>query len=233
MGLRDAVAFVFAETVPLGVIATGTIVRGQPHATSDLDICVLHDATFRRRVQQVFHGVPTEVFINPPHLVRSYFREEHQEGRRITAHMLATGVVIYDADPVVEQLRSEAGDWLTRVSVMSPEQAVRARYAAATRLEDGADVAATDGPTATMLLTQAVIAMLEFWFRVHGEPIPRSKEILATIEARDPALGRLAISFFSATTAADRLAAAEMVADRTIGTRGFFPWDSGQEPVAP
>jgi hypothetical protein len=230
-GLREAVAFVFAETIPLGIIATGTIVRGQSHASSDLDIVVFHDAPFRRRIQRYFNGVPTEILVNPPEKVRSYFVEEHREGRLITAHMVATGVVVYEADPVVEELRAESRDWLARPITVLPEQMVRERYIAATRLEDGADVSATDGPTAAMFLTQAVIAMLEFSLRARGERLPRSKELLATIAAHDPDLGRLAASFFTAITPAQRLGAAETIGDRTIGVRGFFEWDSGPEPV--
>jgi hypothetical protein len=224
---------VFAETVPLGIIASGTIIRGHPHASSDLDILVLHDASFRRRVQRYFNGVPTEILINPPHKVRSYFVEEHRDGRLITTHMVASGVVVYDADPVVEELRAESRDWLARAITVSPEQLVRERYIAATRLEDGADVSATDGPTATMFLTQAVIGMLEFSLRARGEPLPRGKELLATIAAEDPDLARIAVAFFSAVTPAARLAAAETIGDRTIGARGFFEWDSGPEPVTP
>jgi hypothetical protein len=231
--LREAVEFIFGATTPLGIIATGTIIRGNAHATSDLDIYVLHDATFRRRIQRFFRGVPTEIFINPPHTVRSYFAEEHEDGRRLTAHMLATGFVVYDAELVVEQLRTEAGNWLARPTIVSPEQIVRARYAAATRLEDGADVTATDGPTAAMLLTQAVIAMLELWLQTQGEALPRAKEFLAVVAARDAEMGRLATAFFSAVTPAERLATAHAIGDRTIGARGFFPWDSGADPVAP
>ncbi len=88
--LRDATAFVFDETEPAGIIATGTIIRGAPHASSDLDVYVIHDAPCRRRVQRYFRGVPAEIFINPPHAIRGYFVAEHRDARLITAHMLAT-----------------------------------------------------------------------------------------------------------------------------------------------
>ncbi len=136
-------------------------------------------------------------------------------------------MVVYAVNPVVEELRAEARDWLDRPIRLSADDVVRARYAAATHLEDGADVSATDGPTAAMLLTEAVVAMLEHMVRSRGERLPRRKELLATIAVRDPAVGSLANAFFSACTAAERLAAAEAIADRTIGARGFFPWDSG------
>src|SRR5262252_3559240 len=94
--LRQAVAFVLVETDPVGIVATGTVIRGEAHPASDIDLYVLHDAPYRRRVQRFFAGVPTEIFINPAQAVRSYFRDEHRTGRRITAHMLATGFVVLD-----------------------------------------------------------------------------------------------------------------------------------------
>ena len=229
--LRDATRFVFEETDPLGVIATGTIIRGEAHASSDLDIYVIHAAPFRRRIQQFFVGVPAEIFINPPHAVRSYFAEEHEDGRPLTAHMLATGFTVYSCAPVVEELRAEARDWLRRPSVMSDAETIRARYGIATRLEDGTDVVEVDGMTATMLLGQAVASMLEFFCRSRTGQIPRSKQLLAIASAQDAEVGRLAADFFRAGTPGDRARLAEALADRTIGARGFFPWDSGPDPI--
>ena len=39
-----------------------------------------------------------------------------------------------------------------------------------------------------------------------------------------------AAAFFTAATPSERVTAANALADRTIGTRGFFEWDSGPEP---
>ena len=229
--LREAVAFILREVDAVGIIATGTIVRGTPHESSDLDLFVIHDAPYRRRIQRFFRGIPTEIFINPAGTVRRYFAEECRDGRPITAHMLATGTVVLNASPVVAELRDEAAAWLATVSPSSPEAVVRARYAAATRFEDGADVAAADPDTATMLMTQAVSAMLEHFCRVNDGRVPRAKELLATIAARDSELGRLAHAFFSATSVADRLTTGRSIADRTVDACGFFEWDSGPEAV--
>src|ERR1043166_5447369 len=117
--LRRAVEFVLAETVPFGIIATGTIIRGEAHPASDIDLYVLHDAPYRRRVQRFFNGVPTEIFINLPHLVRSYFRSDHLSGRRPTPHMLSSGFVVLNRDPVIQQLRAESRDWLARPDALS------------------------------------------------------------------------------------------------------------------
>ncbi len=231
--LREAVRFVFAEVDPAGIIATGTIIRGEHHASSDLDIHVIHEGAFRRRVQRLFNDVPAEIFINPPQAIREYFAEEHADGRPLTAHMLSTGAVVYSAAPVVEELRREAHEWLQRPSMLSERDAVRARYGIASWLEDGADVVETDGRTATMFLYQAVTLMLQHFCRTRNGRVPRSKELLATVEGHDAAVAALAKAFFDAETPIERLRAAESLADRTIGARGFFPWDSGVEPFPP
>lgn len=231
--LREAVAFVLAEVEPTGIVATGTIVRGIPHASSDLDLYVVHDVPVRRRVQRYFgDGVPAEIFINPPAAIRRYFASEHEEGRPITAHMLATGFVVLARGGELAALREEAGGWLARPGMPSAAAVVRARYDAACRFEDALDVAAADPATATMLLGRAVVAMLEGWCHVRTGAIPRGKDLLAGVAALDPAIGERARAVFADGPFPARLAAALAVADATIGTRGFFEWDSGPEPAA-
>lgn len=230
--LREAVAFALAEVDASGIVATGTIVRGAPLASSDLDVYVLHELPVRRRVQRYFgEGVPTEIFINPPQAVRAYFAEEHAAGRPITAHMLATGHVILARGGGLAALRREAGMWLARPSYPSAAAALRARYDAATRFEDAMDVADLDPESATMLLAGAVVSMLETWCRVQTGAVPRGKDLLTRVSEIEPALGALARAVFADRPLSERRAAALAVADATVGARGFFEWDSGPEPA--
>ena len=48
--------------------------------------------------------------------------------------------------------------------------------------------------------------MLNLFCRTHDSRRPRAKELIATV-------------------------AAHAVAERTIGVRGFFEWDAGEDPV--
>lgn len=230
--LRAAVAFALDEVDAVGVVATGTIVRGTPDASSDLDLYVVHEAPVRRRVQRYFgDGVPTEILVNPPAAVRTYFIEEHARGRPVTAHMLATGHVVLARGPVVPELRSEAAAWLARPSRPGEAATTWARYAAATRLEDATDVAERDPATAAMLRMEAVVAMLQLRCRATTGSVPRGKDLLARVAALDPELGALARRVFAPASAAVAHAAAAEIADRTIGVRGFFEWDSGFGPL--
>ena len=52
---------------------------------------VIHAQPQRQRLQRRFHGVPAEIFVNPPHTIRGYFENEHRDGRPCTVHMFVTG----------------------------------------------------------------------------------------------------------------------------------------------
>jgi predicted nucleotidyltransferase len=229
--LREATAFVFERFDPIGIIATGTIIRGTAHATSDLDVCVIHRASFRQRVQRYFGDVPAEILVNPPGKIREYFASEFQEGRRIMSHMIATGIVIWAGDPEVSSLQKEAAEWLGRPGELTEEQRIRGRYHGANLLEDGLDVVETDPPTASLFFARAVTSMLELHCHARTGAIPRGKDLLRTMTELDAHLGSIARQFFTATSVGEQRAHAEHLADATIGVRGFFEWDSGPEPL--
>ena len=229
--LREAVAFVFDRFDPVGVVATGTIVRGTPHPASDLDLCVIHLAPFRQRIQRYFSAVPAEIFVNPPDTIRTYFQQEHESARSIFAHMLATGTIVWASDSVTEALCREAKAWLARSDGIAETWLTRSRYAAATQMEDAFDVIESDPVAARMLLSRAVTAMIELECRKRTGRIPRGKDLISVLAAADEDLGRLAAEFFSEGSLNEQSQAAGSMADRILMTRGFFEWDSGPEGV--
>jgi predicted nucleotidyltransferase len=135
-GGREAVQFILKRFDVLGIVAAGTIVRGSPAATSDLDIYVIQRPPFRQRVQKFFNGIPTEIFVNPPAMIEKYFIEERAARRPLTAHMLATGFVVLELDPVIGQLRQRAAEVLADSPADNPENFTMARYLAAALYED-------------------------------------------------------------------------------------------------
>src|SRR5687767_14131026 len=108
--LREAVDYILARYDVLGLFVAGTIVSGTPDANSDLDMFVIHGRRERQRVQKRLHGVPTEIFVNPPETIRHYFAD--QAMRPSTAHMLANALVLLDRHPITEELVAEAHSWL-------------------------------------------------------------------------------------------------------------------------
>jgi predicted nucleotidyltransferase len=230
--LHEAVAHILGRYTPVGVIAAGSILRGTPNISSDLDIYVLHLAPFRQRLQKFFNGVPAEIFVNPPAAVEGYFTSEAAASRPITAHMLVDGFVVLDQHPVVEQLRQRAREMLATPPNLTPAQHTWKRYLASNLLEDAVDIAERDPQTAQIFLGQAVFAMLQYHFEAKGNFIPRTKELLSLLDSLDPSLAVLAREFFSSGDFPTRLRTAEQIADLTLQVRGFFEWESEPEQIS-
>lgn len=99
-----------------GVLVCGSYVSGKPSKRSDIDVCVLlrKAAGWRARGNERRGGYLFEYFVNPAARVRRYFKEEHANGEKCTAHMYATGLVMGDKDGEVAKLRREASRWLKK-----------------------------------------------------------------------------------------------------------------------
>jgi hypothetical protein len=227
--LREAVAFILDSFKPVGIIASGTIIRGHPDPTSDLDLWVIHFEPVRQRIQKFFNAVPAEIFVNPPWVIQSYFTQDQASARPISAHMIATGFVVLATDPVVEELRQKAAWLLTQPPDLTPEALEQARYKAATWLEDAADIAARDPIASHMLLSQAVMEILRFAFMKANRFIPRDKDLLTEISLLDAPSAAKARKFFATSDSKERIRLATEIADQILGVRGFFEWSSQPE----
>ncbi len=231
--LEEAVAYVRKRYEPWGILAAGTIVGGNPDLHSDIDLYVLHDASFRQRVQRRFNGVPVEIFVNPESAVRGYIEAEAMEGQPITAHMLVTGVPLLGSDDArFETLRRLCRESLEAPPGWSEAQLVQARYGAATLVEDALDKREADPETAMRILGKAMDAVVSYWFKRRGEYQPRNKDVLAAIGDKDPEFGRLCCVFWGDGSSSERWDAALAVADRILATRGFIEWESEREPAS-
>jgi hypothetical protein len=229
--LREAVQFVLSQVAPAGLIAAGSILRGKPDKSSDLDIYVIHQGDWRQRMQKWFNGVPCEIFINPPAAIESYFDEEQAGARPMTAHMLGTGFVLLNADPIVDLLIQRARNKLAQPPLSNNLRLMMARYNAAMQFEDAMDVAGRDISTANMILCKSVSSALEYFFLARSRMMPRDKDLLAELAAIEPKTAAMAQQFFSSGQWEERVATAGMLMDRIIGARGFFEWESARETV--
>ncbi len=229
--LRAAVDDVLAHYEPFAIVAAGSVLRGQGGPTSDIDLYVLHDAPFRQRLQRRYHGVPFEIFINPPQQVRRYFEEEHAAARPITAHILTTGVVILDRDPVLDLLRQEAAQWLAKSPAPDADALRWRRYLIADALDNACDLIEFDPACASLILHHAVSNLVDYAFLVRGQHLPRQKALLAALAALDAQAGTLTRGFYATVDAAERLTLAVQLAQHLTGEVSFFEWDSAPAPV--
>jgi predicted nucleotidyltransferase len=220
--------YVRATYAPIGIVVAGSIVRGEAGPSSDLDVFVIHDHPWRLREQRRFAGVPAELFVNPAAQVRRYFANEHRDGRPCTAHMFATGEPIEPVAPVIAELVAEARDWLTRPLEITAEQDAQRRYAGVDVLDDARDIIAIDPVAASLLLADAVRAIIGYAFWKQRKFQPRRKDAVAALAALDPEAAAL-VRRWASTSGPDALAVVETLARRVLGADTFFEWASARE----
>lgn len=231
--LREAVDFIASRFPTLTALAAcGTIVGGVPDRSSDLDLYVIHAEPWRQRLQRFFSGVPAEIFVNPGYAAVGYLAPESDDGRPLTAHMLATGFPVFDPEGVLDRLREQARRVLD-AGPTPPHERVEPRYLIASLYEDATDVVESDPRMARLFAHRAVWEVLQQAFRRAGRFIPRQKEILSRLAELDPELGRLAVSFVDEPNHARAVETAGLIVERVAGVRGFFEWESAPEAVEP
>jgi hypothetical protein len=229
--IAQLLTYVRTTYAPRGVVVAGSIVRGEAGPTSDFDVIVIHDEPWRLREQRRFHGVPAELFVNPPAQIRRYFANEHDRGRPSTAHMLATGTAIAPVDPTIDQLVREARDWLARPLALRPAQLDAMRYAAVDTLDDASDLIDGDPPAARLLLAEAVRQIIEYRFWREHRFQPRRKAAITALTALDPDAATL-VRRWTTDDGRNALATVQALARHVLGVDSFFAWSSERDPVA-
>lgn len=215
------------------LIVGGTILRGEGHATSDLDIVLIHGKYWRQRAQYWANGVPVELFVNPVSALRAAMRSEVTTGRQVMIHLFRTGVILSDRDGSAAHLRDEA-ETLFAAGPQIPEAAIVARqYQVACLLDDAIDIRTIDPERSRSLLNQALDGAAELHFLRAGRWQPRSKVLYESIAHDDPAAGVELRAILQAWTSADVTERARALLERLAGVRGFFAWASEPEDVAP
>lgn len=230
--LRDAVDHIHERYRPLGIIVSGTILRGTPHATSDLDFMVIHDATWRRRSQRFFNGVPSEMFVNPEFQMIRTIEREPFEGRPVMSHLIATGEIVHDTDGVTTRLQDLAQSTLDGGPRLSADALLQRKHAIATGFEDAVDIADIDPDRAHTIVIEALIETAKLHFLANDRWLPRFKALLSDLDEMDPQLGGKFRAALRATSLEIQLALASPLIERIAGSSGFVEWDGELQELA-
>jgi hypothetical protein len=223
-------AYARATWQPIGIVVSGSIVRGEAGPTSDLDVLVVHDPPWRLRAQRRFAGVPVELFVNPPARIRSTFASEHAEGHPSMAHMFATGERLGPPHPAVDELIREARDWLARPLALTPAQLAQQRYGVVDALDNARDVVDAEPAVAHLFLASAVSGIVTHAFLGRGQFQPHRKRAVAALAEIDPEAGAL-VRMWARQSGRDALATVEQLARRVLGVDTFFEWTSDRDPA--
>lgn len=230
--LRQAVEYAIEKLNPIGIVGAGSVIHGRGDLTSDIDLFVIFEGDFRQIEHKFFNSVPCQFFCNPIQRMKRYFVEERGRlnGGPVTAHIMATGVVILDRDPRLKELQSQAKAALELPPNPNEDMLELMRYHAVSSLENMLDVQDTDPDMAMLEICNGLPKMLNYYFLKQGQYIPRHKDTLDIIRQNDPELAELVHQLFAAErgTRPDILL---KIADRTIGSRQFFEYVWRDEDV--
>lgn len=232
IALNLAIESLGGIAAPVGVVVSGSIVRGNAGPASDLDIVVLHASPWRRRIQRWFNGTPVELFFNSREWLEHCVRDEAVHGRPVMAHMLATGTLLVDTDGQMAALIESAREVLDRGPCMSADALLRDKYAAACLVDDALDFEGVDSADGRQLLALAVDAVANHAYWRRNQFLPRPKERLAVLAGSEPEVARL-LSSALVEQSSGALCALKQAAEQVLGTTGFFEWDSGQDNALP
>lgn len=193
----------------LGVLATGSRIRGEGDATSDIDLPVVIAQPRRQRRNMVVEGVEVEMFLNPPFQIRRYFADERASGRGAEQHMWATGRIFYDPQGFMAELQAEAlAQWQAGPLPLSTAERWLARYTAADGLRDIVDVLDADPERAAYLIGRMLPEVVNMFYRIQRRWLVKPKRVLLDLATWDTTAANLATAACSGT-ASERFAALE------------------------
>ncbi|TQR18186.1 nucleotidyltransferase domain-containing protein [Psychrobacillus vulpis] len=101
-----------------GAVLAGSVVRGEPTVTSDLDIVVFSESinsSFRETL--IFNGWPIEVFVHNLSSYKSFFESDYKRARPSLPRMVAEGLILKN-EGIMEDIQAEARQLLNN----GPEQ---------------------------------------------------------------------------------------------------------------
>jgi len=227
--LNKAISWINEEFKPTGIIVTGSIIRGNPHVNSDFDIYVIHEESYRQRVQKYFDEVPCEIFVNNFKHVYEYFEQEYKVNRPVSAHMIATGtVLIGEANLALKKLIEDANKFLLTAPNIDDAKRTATKYTISTLFEDATDIKDSDPIACRYFLNRMVQDLMDFVFLDHGIPLPRPKERINYMESNYPNIGKLISSYYKTESFSSQYNIAKELVMLICGEIGFFEWDSGK-----
>jgi Nucleotidyltransferase domain len=225
--LTEAVHWIEAHFKPIGIIASGSIIRGNPNKDSDFDIYVIHEQPFRQRIQKYFNQVPCEIFVNTFAHTQSSFLNEQNDNRPVTAHMIATGKVIKGQDnDIVKQAIKEANVFKNKTKATTEFDRIIYKYFITNLLEDANDTILEDPITSAYILNRALDKLIDYWFVINQIPLTRIKERMSTIKNKDVAFYNKIKLIYNANDMVQKLNHTNTLVASIIKTTGFFEWTS-------
>jgi predicted nucleotidyltransferase len=198
----------------LGIAVFGSAARGDGRPDSDIDVYVLvRDGSWRDVEER--DGRNFEFVYSSPEASRAF--AERRPDDYVT--MWDDARILFDRDGDLEKLREHAKNLRKRGKVVPDERTVMHRhFDAEDQLKAVRSLRNSDPATAALVLHRLLEGLGQLYFDLRGEWTPAPKERLRRIRELEPELSA-ALDTFYATCAFDKkIAAAEDVVNRVLGS---------------
>ncbi|MCU0328240.1 MAG: hypothetical protein MUE53_04550 [Chitinophagales bacterium] len=214
------------------IFVSGSIIRGNPNKNSDFDVYVVNTDNFRQRIQKYFNEIPFEIFVNPLKQIYSYFEEEQNSNRPVTANIISTGKLVKGEDIREIQLLIEDAKKYSQTPKSKTEIATTfLKYEITNTLEDALDIENEDAITANLLTNITIEKLIKYKFYINEIPLPRIKERLKELSKIDESFWKNIEQFYTELNYNKKIRIAEQLVNKEIGAIGFFEWESKKEKI--
>lgn len=177
----------------IGIILAGSWLHDPIDPNADIDVVVILDpqSDYRERGNTWINGIEIEYFMNPVQQLSAYFQQETKSPH--TAHMLATGRVVYQASSLVAELVEEAKQiWTTPPPALSNVERDLKRYFLDDLRKDFADALSNKDQLGTQLLRHQLINQsIDLCCRIHRLWRDKHKRLQAQLTKADPTFAAL------------------------------------------
>jgi predicted nucleotidyltransferase len=174
-------------------IVSGSILRGEGHENSDIDLITITDKKFKQRLQFVRDGIYIEQFIySEPELRKSFKNIDYQD-----MHMVAYGTEIFSRNIDLKKLRDEARFLFEKgPQPLSEEEIKLAKYIIWDSYIDVKDIINEDSVGAIALMNKNLWEALEKYFEFNNKWFCKPKRMFESVNAIDKNLYLLLKSFY-------------------------------------
>lgn len=168
----------------IGAIVCGSYITGNPSKHSDIDIHIIMDEKITRREKgnEIIDGILIEYFINPIRKLQEHMEEDFKKRSKLTAHMLATGKILFDSTGKIQKLKQEGEKYLTKKYIkLSTIQIELLKYHLWDSLDNLEEIYETQGEEFTFAFHNYLHKLFETYanFLQFGDvPIHKTKRFL-------------------------------------------------------
>lgn len=186
----------------LGILLFGSVARQKFDKYSDIDIYVLLNKNGKfTRSNFIHNGLRVDVIIDTMKEAESYLRNDKNNLRRVTSHMIAHGVILFQKGGKMEKIQGMAKNNLATKTKYTKNEILMHKYS----IDDfwgevQRDIQNKDfyafGLDSHLLLTN----ITEFFLKLHGEYLRQPNEMNGLLKKLDPRFAKKIESFYISTS---------------------------------